>query len=525
MATQSEIRRAIAYGDRYLDRLTDTVTWKGTTITLLKSFPFIPIIVYNKGQNFWTFPGGMQFIAYRDPDTGEYMGCIFPSVSIYTEKMTGEEWEGTYDFGNRISYDYEDLFYCMGGIVITDYGVPTVDVHYWIDGNDVVVDLKFYRGFPFAAYMGNQLICETYKVDETPSPSEFTFRFPWGAGLRSHRYVIDYDLFMYALYAWYDRPALRSKAQSIFKFLDDNGYRVPSVYDPLYRQTDGLPDNWITNLDALLKVNDNYKYCVERFADGYGDYKFEFPMGGPPWADEHGKREEPTPYFPHLSYKSWCRETLRDVSLGRRPFDSWLAMRAMHVMNKYGSPYAKDDLGNSAYDYLIKGYKDDQGNSRPPIKANITSDGYQPAGSPYYFSPAYILPAFAELGYGFGDSDAKSIADLLADCLVKSQWGYQSNFADGRYATNDYGVINRPEHIGGFIKAWTMKNGVYNAVDVGRIMQHVESISEVQAFSLFWYFDGYGFVGETPMFMPTTSETTLAAVRALRIYESYKYRM
>jgi hypothetical protein len=260
-----------------------------------------------------------------------------------------------------------------------------------------------------------------------------------------------------------------------------------------------------------------YRKSAARWEAGYGDYKFEFPMGGPPWRDETGKREEPTPFFPHLSYKSYCKETLKDVSIGRRSFDSWLAIRAMHIMNKYGDPKAKDDLGNSAYDYLINGYIDDQGVSHPPIKENIKPEGYMPPGSTYYFSPAYILPAFAELGYGFSDSEAKSIADLLADCLVKSQWGYQSNFTDGRYATEDYGVINRPEHVGGFIKAWSIKDDVYNAIDVSKLRLHVESISEVQAYSILPV--------ETPVFTPTTAQYTLAAARALRIYESYKYRM
>jgi hypothetical protein len=520
--TQQQVRRAIYYGDRYIDKLTETINWKGRTITLLKSFPSLPILVWNKSGNFWSFPGGTFFASYNGKSE------IYRAVNFWgIETLTGDQFKGYYCFLKRHPKPDEVGKFKLG------FDSPCIYVDYHAEGTDVVVNLTFgWSKTPCAVYVGKNLIWETNSADEVPADPNKTFRFPFGDGLRSHRYVIDYDLYMYALYAWYDRPTMRGNAQSIFKFLDDYGYGVQTFYDPLYRQTDSLNDDWLLEWCLypedypfahlkILRVNDKYKYCYESWKKGYDGYKFEFPMGGPPWWDETGSRENPTPYFPHLSSKSWCMGEIAPALQGTLPFDSILAMRAVHIMNKYNDPTKKDDLGNTAYDYLINGYRDWRGALHPPIKNNISSQGYLPTGSTYYFSPAYILPAFAELGYGFGNSQAKTMADLLADCLIKSQWGYQSNFLDGTYATEDYGVINRPEHIGGFIKCWTISNGAYLAADVEKLHRHIESISEVQGFSPLTYYLSW----ENLMFTPTTAQWTLAALRALRIYEAYKFRI
>jgi hypothetical protein len=125
----------------------------------------------------------------------------------------------------------------------------------------------------------------------------------------------------------------------------------------------------------------------------------------------------------------------------------------------------------------------------------------------------------AELGYGFGYEEAKAIADDMAQVMLKCQWGKMEDFASGKGRTIKFGTINRPDHVGGFIDSYKVQNGDFyqDWVPKGTLRTIVEGILE--------FIGTEDMPSELGIFTPTRVETTLECVRALRIYEYYKYRL
>jgi hypothetical protein len=505
MATQAEIRRAILWGEYYLDNLTEKVNWGGRRITLLKSFPSIPIYVWNKARKLWVIPGALTFYV-----PGVTEGVMINAVLMPLWKVTAEYariWYWFLTSRGEPAEEGQEVFY---------WDSPMLWATFEVVGQDIQITLEWDEtADPVIVYLAGQKVWEVEAYKNPPDPVK-TYLFPRGRGLRSATYVADFDLFQWALYRWYHRPSLRDV--ETFKLFDDLGWNY-SPYYPLYRGTDSFPDTWITDIDSNLKIQKIIHSYIKEWKNLHPVFPV-LPFGGPPLYGMPASPDEPTYFFPYISGRVLCTKELEWASKCRRPFDSLVAMRAIHIMNKYGSPYAKDDLGNSAYDYLLKGYKDDLGNSHEPISAHIDSKGYRPDPScPHYFSPMYVLPAFAELGYGFGDGEAQKIADFLADCLIKSQWGYQTGFSDATYRTEDYGVVNRPDHLGGFIKCWNVYEGEEREYAQVTPTAAIESIIEIEPFVYF------PFNKEQMIFTPTYAEWTLGALHALRIYEAYKYRL
>jgi hypothetical protein len=291
VATQREIRRAIWYGDQYIRRLTETIKWKGRDLTLIKSFPWIPIKVYNRETERWIIPGGICLGKIYHEE--EWHGTFGPMVKLTETLHTGDRWKGLMGFIARPYTDLTDFEKPM-------HNNPTLIVDYMTSADTVIVDLEWVSSESRVdVYVGNHLIWEN-AID--PPDKKKTITFKDGQELRSHRYVADTDLYMYALHGWYNRLD-RVRAKSIFDALGDYRY-YPSPYDPLYRLSNKRPDTWIRDISSLLEINDTLLEDFERWIKGDLSVTFFLPL----YTGEKITKELPGPvYFPHLSYKSYCR--------------------------------------------------------------------------------------------------------------------------------------------------------------------------------------------------------------------------
>jgi hypothetical protein len=204
-------------------------------------------------------------------------------------------------------------------------------------------------------------------------------------------------------------------------------------------------------------------------------------------------------------------------------------------MNKYKDPTHKEHVGyffynggmdvyNSAEDYLIKGfYAGDKLSGGCLVWYPSLKDHYEfgkgTKSDEWHLNPRIQLSAFAELGYGFGYEEAKAIADDMAQVMLKCQWGKMEDFTSGKGRTIKYGTINRPDHVGGFIDSYKVQNGDFyqDWVPKGTLRTIIEHILE--------FLGTEDMPSELGIFTPTRVETTLECVRALRIYEYYKYRL
>jgi hypothetical protein len=312
-------------------------------------------------------------------------------------------------------------------------------------------------------------------------------------------------------------PEWRERADTLQAWRDKYGYTY-DLYHPLWRESDTYPDGFM--------------FSMETFHDC--DAWFMAPS---------------RTFYPYWSKVCLCRDAAIIGLATRNPY--FPSLLAVHLMNKYNDPFIKVRDGYyggpavgfipvSAYSLLFEGISYPV-LAVPPVKDSIDPDRGWPRGSGVYsiYSAACALAAFAEIGYGFYDlmvqkgygSDAelaRNYADRLAITLLKNQWGYPfQKGKTGYFRHEDYGEVNLPEAAGGFLvltiyKKEEKKEGVPLSLSSSTEEEVPYATSRKDWLTEFT--DMFNMPPETPGIIPANMETTLICMRALQIYEWYKYK-
>jgi hypothetical protein len=137
------------------------------------------------------------------------------------------------------------------------------------------------------------------------------------------------------------------------------------------------------------------------------------------------------------------------------------------------------------------------------------------------------LSAYTVLGYGFGDEEAKAIADDLAECMIKSQWGYEviqgiaPSDQIGYHYTKEYGRINRPDLTGAFPVEYCVIEGESIKFATG-----YRPWADTLTAALMTFFNISGSPEEARNYVGGCASDRLAVtLNQLRVYEFYKWRL
>jgi hypothetical protein len=177
------------------------------------------------------------------------------------------------------------------------------------------------------------------------------------------------------------------------------------------------------------------------------------------------------------------------------------------------------DVYNSAEDYLLNGFTNMCNETSPPVidAAKAYLDGKIECYNT--INVGSMLTAFAMLGYGYNYSEAKTIADGLADMLVKMQWGYPFNSGQEMVGYTDrWGAVYRPDYTGTFPRIGMFVNGVFT--------QALDSC-QVERSGLRKIIDWLGWImpGDVDIAPGGWEHHPYCYVMPLRIYEAYKWRV
>jgi len=545
MATQSEIRRAIYWGDHYLDKLYHEVRYGGKTYGIidscaglhfsLKVTSPLPGNALVDKRSVCLGPGYAIPSGFKECDPLTLLGLRWFETSrvlsgsravvdgrwkfdavyelgFYLEKYSaeGSEYEWNPVAKIQVSYEthpsYSDRMLLK--VKILDWLDPNINGDLYVTSEDVtketpdIVDAKNNVGSV---------------VERTTSP--------YGCFKRGEYWGEETALAAY--YYWYCRPALRDRARKMFAFLDDFGYTVGDYRAVcLLGAGDSLPDDW-------LCTEARHRSC---------DVWWNLPAN--------------PQVFPYMSSRCYCRACIVGQQCGPYPIEvmrippfTSIYIRATHLLLKYGDPTHKETAPygglfgyrytwcpeicpirylpcpipcyypggekavNSAEDYLLNGWTDACGNSQPPLiddARKIVNRQYD-----YYWHVGEKLIPFAILGYGFGYDEAKAIADALADLIVKTQWGYPfTNPSLGRMIIDGTPYeVNRPDLAGGFMFQWHYRDGIiYPGKPSGAGGGESGGVSHKP-----------GAIAASAIIGQTESQIT--TLMALRVYEAYKYRV
>jgi hypothetical protein len=327
------------------------------------------------------------------------------------------------------------------------------------------------------------------------------------------------------------QPALRPLAQKMYAILDDFGF-TKVRYFPMGGYQPELPENapWDPNIELHA-----YHQC-----DVWKDLPRE-----PGFMSYHSKmclcrcgmtwRWMP-PVWKFLDNESIAGE-------------EWATQVAIFNMSKYNDPKLKVklprpplcytpvcneppfvncpkpcadpgvDVYNSAEDYLLNGFTNMCNETSPPVidAAKAYLDGK--IECVYTVNVGIMLTAFAMLGYGYNYPEAKTIADGLADMLVKMQWGYPFNPGQEMVGYTDrWGAVYRPDYTGTFPRIQKLMNGVYtHAIDACPLIRG-STIQQIQEL-------GWNMPGDVNLAPGGWEHHPYCYVMPLRIYEAYKWRI
>jgi len=548
MATQSEIRRAIYWGDHYLDKLYHEVRYGGKTYGIidscaglhfsLKVTSPLPGNALVDKRSVCLGPGYAIPSGFKECDPLTLLGLRWFETSrvlsgsravvdgrwkfdavyelgFYLEKYSaeGSEYEWNPVAKIQVSYEthpsYSDRMLLK--VKILDWLDPNINGDLYVTSEDVtketpdIVDAKNHVGSV---------------VERTTSPYGcFKRGYYWGE-----------ETALAAYYYWYCRPALRDRARKMFTFLDDYGYTVGDYRTTcLLGTSDSLPDNWLCDWGR------NHS-C---------DVWYNLPAN--------------PQVYPYMSSRCYCRGCIVGWQCGPYPEEAMrippltsIYIRATHLLNKYGDPkykevmpvagisgyffgwcpsqckgvvlpctlpcpYAGRDVPpNSAEDFLLNGWRDACWDVTEPLQPPLIEDAKNIIDKKYdyYWHVGEKLIPFAILGYGFGYDEAKAIADALADLIVKTQWGYPfTNPGLGRIIIDGSPYeVNLPDLAGAFMYQWHYRDGV---IYPGRPSGAGGGESGIP--------HQPGAIGNETAAGWTESQIT--TLMALRIYEAYKYRV
>jgi hypothetical protein len=540
--TQQEVRRAINWADKWIDSLYHTISYGGKEYAIMKFAPGLPITLkLTKPLPSVISPPAPDILHPGDCVRTDFIACTWGGrwwgfCDIETTTDTGESWSGVYKF---FGWSYIPL---AGGGTYVKNPVAELEVEYAPDPSDYrrmkakitvkawypddyTADLYFVRWDSAKNMYVSEVAISDLKnnIGAVIERSTEPFKpFPALTGIAGAYYGAAY-------YYWYSRPALRDRALKMLEYLDYFGYAYNTA-EALFGDAGRLPDDVWCREDILYrhcKNFDNEPKSLINFINFFDEYClcpryftgpchcltcFAIPglWTGLPIAVPCDK------CFPYT-----CEACHAGACGSEADWKGLVTQKAVFLMCKYGDPTKKDNSGNSAEDYLINGWTDTCGKTSDGIiKYWEKGRGLRATGGVYCTMWGYAIAAFSMLGYGFGYSEAKEVADDLAEIAVKTQWGYPFTPGEegkGYWLAPDGTVkmINRPDLTGAFFQyfKWVDDKPVYEMFRLGFLESFKEKVL------------GWDLPPEWLVWCPMTLETTLPTVRALRIYDAYKFRM
>jgi len=453
--SSSAIIQSIKLAKSFLDKLykVSDVPVSGGATDFMAEYCTVPITIYVRETGEWRSVGGLD----RDLE----------SVSdITTQEVSKYVYDADYWFEDSYDYDYNDL-------------VLDVRVTHYSDGKIVAkIRPKSYDGiYTLDVYVGRTYIGTVPEAD-------------WAAWVR-----LDVPDTVYGVESWTRLHSMRytvrhgsQMSELTYRAFDDhwNGYylgRVISaygftkdIYDPLW----GLSDYYSSKDFFNAEVMYHDKWVYE-----------DLPKG---WSDTDGG------YYPYFSKVYVNPYAYADHSKE----DPLLAcLLALHVYDRYGSPYAEDEYGNSMLEYLRYGYWIDGKFYYP---AEHYWDG---RGIKYWYDYytgirlAVFLAAESVLGYDWGNSKSREYADQAASVALQIQ------LTEPYFETSDAGVLCRPQYIGGYMVAYKLGSTYVYAIPPKTLVKEL--------------IDMYEMPPETTDIIPANQETTNAIIQALRTYLYHKH--
>jgi hypothetical protein len=529
MVTQQEVRRAIMWADRWARAGYHELNWKGKTYGLV-SDPGTPICIKYKPIFAW-------YEAPQSQDGAFLFGPGYAARSDFEECHPIElQWFETSVINSRSETVTNGLYQLDLEWEIGGYVLPGVWSHlgmmkatYQTDPDNtkrmlLSVTVEEWTGDYAELYISSER--QTYNGETdirkfigktiTKATPEFGY-FPRNVHWLS-------ETWQYADYCWYMQPSLRPLAQKMYAILDDFGFTKVRCF-LLGGYQPELPENapWDPNIETHL-----YHQC---------DVWKDLPR-------------EPG-FMPYHSKMCLCR---CEVAWRWQPpasteLPGYAAGLAIFNMSKYNDPKLKVklprpplcyvpicdefpfvncprpcadpgvDVYNSAEDYLLNGFTNMCNETGPPLID--AAKAYLEGKVECAIVPniGLLLTAFTMLGYGYNYPEAKTIADGLADMLVKMQWGYP--FQSGQEMvgyTDRWGVVYRPDYTGTFPRVGKFINGVFaQALDSCQVARSgLRRIVD-------WL--GWNMPGDVDVAPGGWEHHLSCYVMPLRIYEAYKWRI
>lgn len=565
--TWEEIKKAIWEADRYLERLYHTIDYNGKTYGLIKSCPGVPIalkLTYIEEAE----PGririarlprgnilGPGFVYHYVPMPElHYWFPTWQIVSVAEPEF--ETWDGTVELG----FYAGESFWIMVAKLRIKYGpdpdYPSrmkaeLELLEWGKGS---MDFPSFKG---DLYFGSEpdpnrpglwrpkLVWKDAQ-DHVGEKVTFTTEL-WGCFPATVYWLgEDYRL----AYYWWFFKLHRNKIPYVTRIIDD--YQV--TIDPRGPKYQGIRtdyvDDWLTHaseFNQICNVWDSLPVTPHAFSH---------------WSSLCGPGAVVL-FHSAVFVESITGEVMTGkVSCFAEPHNLAVAPHATYCMCKHGSPQKdvtyteyvcvgrtcwKSQVTVSAEKLLLTGYKSCLGKDIPPYKEAIYRmlQDIEPWGDPVgsvnpenisgsvtTWRVADALAAYTILGYGFGNQEAQKIADALADLLLQLQWGVKpGEEGKGRLYVEHHGAwtmftVNRPDHRGGFLHRFEIvedENGNPQICWVKR-PPRAKGLTQYVIDTLTSWF-GWEPPGGIAFFTPTSTEQTLCAAVALRIYEYYKWRL
>lgn len=552
--TWEKVRKAIHEADRYLERLYQTVDWSGKTYGIIKSCPFLPLSLkinrpplrrsdlfdyYNEDKILG--PGYPYHAAI-----GQLHSWMATSRVVSVKEPEFETYEATIEIGANQYHGYDRWF-----------PIAKLYIKYGPDPNDptrMMAEIELLGWYKYGV-LEEDVQGDIYLGAE-PDPNrpglfrprkiipnahvnvgtKVTLTTPsWGC-FPCNSYWLG-ETYEAALYWWHQKLSRRLVHPYMTSILDDYGLKI-YIRGPTFLGTrNDYPDDWLCLTDEHNRICDVWEslprneYCSSHWSTLCGPGAIvlfdKYPSGAcVPCLVSKGKAS--------------CLDC-DDFNLAVLP-------QAITIMCKHYDPkkkvwdgaytlrpvYPEPEFhkGQSAEEYLLTGYLSCACDKwHPPFKELVyrilnNQNPWEPDqpinGQVTIWFLAEALAAFSILGYGFEYEEAKLLADALADWILELQWGVKpGEEGKGRLYVLHHDVwtsftVNRPDHRGGFYHRYAI---------VDDKIHWVTRPPRDWLQELLISFFGWEPPGCYAIFTPTSTEGTIVAVAALRIYEYYKWRV
>ncbi|MEM2385890.1 MAG: hypothetical protein QXO67_02800 [Candidatus Bathyarchaeia archaeon] len=502
MVTHGEVRRAIFWGERWLEHAIQPLTWNGKTYKIIKGYPAFPLTL-----KLYKVPPEYAY-AYQ------ILGPPFPVSGVGGTPLTWYEtwkvletivntfevWEAKIQFGMTLNLEE---------IIGTKLWCPVADFRCRYEPDPdrrsrmkaTITLEEWYDSFKLAgnadAYFNGEKIITDCMGSAPAKPTVVRYTPDWGY-FPSVSYWGEETL-LASYYYWYVKLRRGDVYPYMTNFLDDFGYYIWQ-FGPMHLGIrDNYPDDYVWSWD-------NYHSCDVWDNLPKTENFFPFQSGVCP---QKGLLLE---FFKCMkdSYREW--------------------VFAIHIMNKYNPDHVHllptaDPISGQIYvqeitprKMVYEGWYECTGEKVPSVMECCDKFLSElEAGEPVPHVPHFIQ-ILSILGYGYGDKTAQEMADALVEAYLPAQWGYPfTPGKEGEYTDEVYGTVWRPDLAGAFLGAFK-KEGSYVSVPYTRLTSFWRRLYET-------IYEPMPPPQPTIPFRRAWTEGQFQVLAALRVYEYYKWRL